>query len=187
MVNNRRVQKTKESLYEALSVLMDKKQYHKITVQDIIDEANVGRSTFYTHYETKDDLLFEKVEQYLSLLNNYIYSVFERTKAENTLLSIQDLFEHIGENKRAIRTLLNSESTEFFVQRTKQYWDEAILGYLQNKNPIGSTHDIPLDIMVHHISDTLISLLKYWLEKNVHYTPKEMNMYFQRLIGPLLV
>ena len=54
---DRRVQKTKKILSEALIALILEKGYEKVSVQDIIDKANVGRSTFYSHYESKDQLL----------------------------------------------------------------------------------------------------------------------------------
>lgn len=54
---DRRTEKTRQSLLLALSELMQEKKYSNITIQEIIDKANVGRSTFYAHFETKDDLL----------------------------------------------------------------------------------------------------------------------------------
>ncbi|MCP4222921.1 MAG: helix-turn-helix transcriptional regulator, partial [Actinomycetia bacterium] len=54
--NDRRVRRTKQRLHEALMSLIVEKGYDKITVQDLIDRADVGRSTFYAHFETKDDL-----------------------------------------------------------------------------------------------------------------------------------
>ena len=54
---DRRSQRTQHSLHEALMSLMQEKRYDDITVQDIIDRANVGRSTFYANYQDKEDLM----------------------------------------------------------------------------------------------------------------------------------
>jgi len=60
---DRRVQRTRQLLNEALMSLIVEKGYEAITVQDIIDRANLGRSTFYAHYQDKEDLLLSGMEK----------------------------------------------------------------------------------------------------------------------------
>ena len=54
---DRRQRKSRQAIFRAFTELLKKESYGKITVQQIIDLGDVGRTTFYTHFETKDDVL----------------------------------------------------------------------------------------------------------------------------------
>ena len=64
-VEDRRIQKTKNLLHDALGYLIREKPYDAIVVQEILDRANVGRSTFYMHFRDKDDLLVSGIHDML--------------------------------------------------------------------------------------------------------------------------
>ena len=59
-----RVRRTRDALGDALVTLMQEKPFDSITVQDVLDLAGVGRSTFYTHYSDKDDLLMSDADEF---------------------------------------------------------------------------------------------------------------------------
>src|SRR5437762_5394084 len=64
-VKDRRIQKTQDLLHEALASLIREKDYDSIAVKEILDRANVGRSTFYTHFRDKDELLVNGIHDML--------------------------------------------------------------------------------------------------------------------------
>ena len=84
---DRRISKTKKAIYQAFLQLLNAKGYETTTVQDIIDLADVGRSTFYCHYESKE-LLLDELCRYL------FHHLFEREKSISTKVYLAHLFLH---------------------------------------------------------------------------------------------
>lgn len=176
---DRRTRKTQLCIREALFNLMSEKAYSKITIQDIIDRANVGRSTFYFHYETKDDLLRECVEDILQgYFENYGDSIIEQKR----IIPIAELLEHIRENSRVMKGILHSESGEFFLQQVQEFWGNKVLNYIednQNPNKVG---EVPKDVVAMHVASTMIWMLRWWFDGKTKYTAWELDGYFQKLI-----
>ncbi|SDN64186.1 TetR/AcrR family transcriptional regulator [Alkalicoccus daliensis] len=184
--DDRRVMKTQQAIHEAFSLLMEEKKYSKITIQDIIDRANVGRSTFYAHFATKDDLLFSSVEELLEVLNQYVKSYMEHDGEEPELISVIEFFEHIEENSKTMRGLFKTEAADLFFEKVEAYWKDGMERYLRWKIPAGQEPKVPVEILTNHISSTLINLLKWWVNNQMSYTPLQMEKYFRELINPCI-
>jgi AcrR family transcriptional regulator len=181
--NDRRTLRTKAMIREALFGLMSEKQYSKITIQDIIDRANIGRSTFYSHYETKDELMQRCIED---LLQNYIGNCEERKQSEQRILPIAEFFEHIRENSKVMKGLISSESGEIFLGQVQQYWNVRIIEYIKERSSPDKIAPVPIDVVSNYVSGTLIWLLKWWFTNKIKYTPKQMDDYFHELVRPSL-
>lgn len=185
-MEDRRIIKTKQVIQEALFSLMQEKQYSKITIQEIIDRANVGRSTFYSHYETKEDLLLSCIAHLLEMLNQYIINYLEMEEEVPRLLPVVELFDHIRENSRMMKGLMKSDSSDLFFNKIQIYWNKSIENYLNTKLPRNATPEIPLIIITNHITSTLINLLKWWITNKMPYSSVEMDCFFQKLINPCI-
>ena len=120
---DRRQQKTREAIFHAFSTLLEKKSYNHITVQEILDTANIGRSTFYAHFETKDELLNAVCKE---LFGHIIDSAMDKTHIHG-LYSNEEmpqsvfchLLQHLQENDNNILGLLSCESSEIFLRYFK--------------------------------------------------------------------
>jgi AcrR family transcriptional regulator len=180
---DRRSMKTRQLIHEALLSLMLEKQYDKITVQDIIDRANVGRSTFYSHFVTKDELLESSIEQMLEMTNSFLSQVSDNSD-NLRLIPVFELFEHIKENSRLMRALVKAKSVNLFVDKAKIYWNDKIETYLYSQLPKKSETTVPIPILTNYISSTLIFLLEWWVDSKMPYTAVQMEQFFQELVNP---
>lgn len=186
---DRRQYKTRAAIFTAFSKLLSEKSYNKITVQEIIDTANIGRTTFYAHFETKDDLLKALCEE---LFGHVISSAMD-CKHTHGLYSDGNapesvfchLLQHLQENENNILELLSCESSELFLRYFKNSLNELIKNQYINQNRKGNT-DIPQDFLVNHISGSFVEMVLWWIKGNMKQKPEELDRYFKIVIEPIL-
>ncbi len=184
---DRRQQKTRSAIFSAFIDLLSKKNYSKITVQEIIDTANVGRTTFYAHFETKDDLLKEVCT---SLFNHVFSDVpqIENTHdfsvaVNKTDTIITHILYHLRDNHRNILDILTCDSGELFLKFFKQYLNDLISKHMILKIP----QEIPEEFLINHISGSFVNLVQWWIEGGLKQSPEQLTIYFEAVINPLLV
>ena len=105
---DRRVNKTRKAIFAALSELLREKNFAQITVQEIIDLADIGRATFYAHFPTKDDVLAGQIESVFDSLNGQLNEHIQQEN-EKSLLPVTAIFAHIRDNEKTISGILMSE------------------------------------------------------------------------------
>jgi len=184
---DRRVMRTRQSLRNALIELMLEKPYEKITIQEIIDRANVGRATFYNHYQDKDDLLLRGVVELAQNQEDLDsdQSGKERLHIEplNTL-ETAGMFRHSQQNKRIHQVLFKRNRENVILQEISAVlYARVEEQLLQLKDP-AFDHAVPLPILAHFISGGLWSLINWWHENDFPYTPEEMDEFFQQIAMP---
>lgn len=186
---DRRQQKTREAIFDAFSRLLSKKNYSKITVQEIIDEANVGRTTFYAHFETKDDLLKDLCSE---LFEHIIDAALDRTHTHGLYSSgdapnsvFLHLLQHLRENDKNILGLLSCESNDLFLRYFKNSLNRLIRIYIESY-PCAQVRNLPEDFLVNHISATFVEMVLWWLNNQRKQTPEELEGYFLTVIDPIL-
>lgn len=184
---DRRVGKTRKAIFAALNELMQEKKYSKITVQEIIDRADVGRATFYAHFPTKEDLLSDSIENIFESLSEQLNGHIAQGQ-ESESLPVAALFAHIQDNERVIKGVAMSESGELLFGKFKSYWGTKIQPIIMEHIPNGGKPEpkVPIDMLINHIINTLTELIKFWLQDGLRYTPEQMEQYFFELVQPAL-
>ena len=186
---DRRQQKTRAAIFSAFTSILAEKSYSKITVQEIIDAANVGRTTFYAHFETKDDLLKELCEE---LFGHIISSAMDCTHTHglysdgNAPESVFcHLLQHLQENDNNIIGLLSCESSEIFLRFFKDSLNGLIRSQFVNQDRKANT-DIPQDFLINHISGSFVEMVLWWIKGRMKQTPADLDRYFRSVIEPIM-
>lgn len=171
---DRRSQRTRHLLNAALVELMLEKQYDAITIQDILDRANVGRSTFYGHYTGKDDLLFSNMGQMLHALDQH-----PSREVNSALLPSLELFRHVHEYERLYKALIWSHAE--VIQKSFQAQLSALV---EHNLPDGAELTVPRPAVANFVAGSFLTLLRWWLDSNTNYSAEEIDEMFQQLVQP---
>ena len=186
---DRRQKKTKEAIFHAFTALLAKKSYHQITVQDILDRADVGRTTFYAHFETKDYLLKALCEELFGHVldtsmgipreqDHYAY-------CGNTEGVFLHLLRHLQENDRNLLALLSSPNNDLFLRYFKENLKQLVTAqYMGESCP--QDPSLPNDYLVNHISAAFAETVNWWISHGMRESPEAVNAYFLAVTEPIL-
>ena len=182
---DRRQKKTKTAIYNAFAKLLKEKNYNQISVQEIIDLADVGRTTFYTHFETKDFLLKNMCEE----LFGHIISAAINFKENNNCEFYSDsvflhLLRHLMQNDMGILELLNCENNEIFLRYFKSNLNTLIIK--QFNQDLFNKASLPKDYLINHIASSFVETVCFWLKNGKKQTPEVITDYFLKTINPLI-
>ena len=178
---DRRVIRTRRLLGEALIDLSLEKGFDEISIFDITKRADIGYRTFFRHYKNKKALLNDVLEGILEDVLELMVPIpadystntdFVMIPAEN----ITFLFQHAKENCNLYRVLLNSSSG---MQETIMDFACKAAELNMERSPNSS---VPSEIAAHHIVSSLITMIRWWLDHSMPYTPEQMGEYASRLI-----
>jgi len=177
---DRRSKRTRHMIQSALVQLMMEKRYDEITVQDIIERANVGRSTFYSHYLDKDDLLQHEIEQVVAAL---AYHMDERP-ASQTLVPSLELLRHFRDSQALILALRRGRVMEPVLKTMEGQLCLLIEGRLAARISQSKSTLMPLSLVAQYVAATLLMLSQWWLDRDLQETPEQVDDYFLQLVRP---
>lgn len=167
-----RVRKTRRGLQEALVRLILKQGYDNISIQDITDEADTARVTFYRHYRDKEELLTD-------CLNNLYEELATKTQklSPQAILDgyspVRVLYEHIEEQETLYRILFSSHGSQTVLERLRHHLAKNGLQTLMNSGRVPQGN-IPPEIIAYHSVGAMIGLAMWWLDHDKPYPASYM-------------
>lgn len=180
---DRRVARTRKLLRDALLSLVLEKGYEAVTIQDIIDRANVGRSTFYDHFLDKEQLFLIGFDELQATMAQQ-YSAATVSRDAHKLHFSLGMFEHVLSHQRLYRVLIGKQSGTIAVQRLKELITDLVCDELEALVPSSGTTPIQREIVIQYIVSSFMGLVIWRVDHESSYTAMQMDAMFQQLTLP---
>ncbi len=186
--NDRRVRRTRQLLREALLSLIQEKGFEALTVQDIIDRANVGRSTFYAHFMNKEDLLVSGLEAFHRSLRERQRQALcrEECLGERAFVFSHELFAHASDHRHIFRAMVGKHSGAVVQQYFRKMLVELVREEVKGTVPEARRESVPIEAVVQYVAGGLFGLLMWWLDGNMRLSVDEVDTLFRRLTIPAM-
>lgn len=179
---DRRQQKTRKAIFEALDRLLEGACFEQISIQAIADEADIGRSTFYSHFETKVDLMDAVCSEiFTHVLSTTIQTERSHdfsdssTDPKNRLIHI---LYHLKDNRSTTKGVFSPENGQLFMRYFGDYLKEIFKPYA-TFSPIR----VPTDYLLNHLITSFAATVNWWIEGGFSHAPEDIADYFIMVNG----
>jgi AcrR family transcriptional regulator len=173
-----RVRQTRAALLDALPNLMIERGYERITIQNVLERANVGRATFYAHFDSKDDLLAASVAN----LRAWLIEAWHKMPDQRLGFTLP-LFQHLASHSEIYEKSI-ARASEVSVERHFRLMLNGLvrddLAHRRGQPNQGAA----VELAVQYVVGALWSITVWWMESGMRLSPLEINALFQRLAFP---
>ena len=174
-----RSMRTRQRLGMALIELIVEKTIDDVTVQEVLDRASVGRSTFYLHFRDKNDLLLSQLETFLATVSTLLIL---RKEKSHRVAPVTEMFEHIGGQNRILRALADADRLNDFFDLAQTYFARGIERRLRDSGRVPKARQRELGAHASALAGSLLSLLRWWIDRGGKETPQAMDELFHRMV-----
>jgi AcrR family transcriptional regulator len=174
-----RARRTRDRLGNAFVALIHEKPIENVTVQDVLNRAKVGRSTFYLHFRDKNDLLLSQLEVFLETMSTLL-SVHKETSYR--VAPVAEMFDHIKNQEKLYRILADAGRLNDFFDLAEGYFSRGIENRLKESERLPKIPQGELAARAFALAGSLLSLLRWWLDRGSKEPPGEMDELFHRMV-----
>lgn len=177
---DQRVRSTCTRLGNALVELIQEKPIGEVTLQQVLDRAAVGRSTFYLHYRDKNDLLLSQLEMFCEHMSTVLTA---RKEQSHRVAPVAEMFEHIGSRDNKIyRALAEAGRLSDFFDLARGYLARGIERRLTDSKRLSSLSQPEVAARAFALAGSLLSLLRWWLDCGSKESPNSMDELFHGMV-----
>lgn len=175
---DRRSRRSRRLIIDSLLALMLEKRFDSITVQEIIERADVGRSTFYAQFRNKEDVLQGEIERVFGQLHER-HAAATPELADQLLPSLE-LFRHVQETKRLYPALVRGRTLDPHYQAVQRALRDRVTQQLALMSTDSRELAVPPQLVADYLVGAFLTLVHWWLERGTAYSPEQMAAYFQQ-------
>lgn len=183
-MNDRRPERTKQTIYDAMIKLLHEKEFAQISVRDITEQANINRSTFYRHFVDKYELIEYLVKLHTEKIDDLIYELFCQPTEKLILEDFKKILKYIEEDKEFYTLMLsNKHNTPYF----RPYLIELIQDGLKRSNPSKFSPELEhSEFNLYFFSSCTLSLFEWWIAKDCSVSITEIQDYLQHTLDEMI-
>lgn len=177
---DKRALRSRKLLGDAFLMLIHEKPIEEVTVQDVLERAGVGRSTFYLHFRDKNDLLLCQLEMFLEMMSSLLS---KRGEVSKRVAPVAEMFDHIGSQGKMYRILKDANRLNDFYDLAQDYFTRGIENRLKESGRFDKLSRVALNGRSCALAGSLLSLLRWWLDRGArHPSPEEMDKLFHTMV-----
>ena len=179
---DRRVRRTRKLLHDAFLALVIEKGYEKTTIQDILDRADVGRSTFYVHFRDKEALLMASFDGMRDQLEHDLVDIAATSPIDVTLPAAL-LFEHAYRNQRVYRALCGRQGGALVQRYLRRLIGDLLRKHLRPHFTRAGT-GVPGEVAAEFYTSAALGLLVWWIDHDFCNGPAWLTATYRTLAAP---
>lgn len=181
--NNLKIKETQKLLEDALGSLLEEKSFEEIRVMDICSKANIHRSTFYTYYNDKYELLKSKLDKYEAKFLEFLRKYKIEGKLVDSHVDIMiEILKYFYFNKKYLKVIFQNNREGSIIKILQKYLEAYIIEGVKDMKQIRSGRPYMVEIMGSFYSGAFISVIGEWILKDCYITPEELSQYISDII-----
>ena len=181
--NNLKKIETQKLLEDSLGALLKEKSFEEIRVMDICSKANIHRSTFYTYYNDKYELLKSKLDKYEAKFLEFLRKYKIEGKLVDSHVDIMiEILKYFYFNKKYLKVIFQNNREGSIIKILQKYLEAYIIEGVKDMKQIRSGRPYMVEIMGSFYSGAFISVIGEWILKDCYITPEELSQYISDII-----
>ena len=177
--NDKRVARTRDRLGDAMIALILEKPFDSITVQDVLDRAGVGRSTFYAHYKDKDDVLISEVDEFFA---DVATQVAESGEQSDRVVPAREFLHHLKGARPLLLAFTASGRIHDIWELAQAHFARGIEQRLAALPRAAGLIPSERAARASALAGSFLALIRWWLDHDCPETPEAMDALFHRMV-----